>query len=78
MHVDGLQDAGKIRHIGLSEVSVAEIEQESPAFQADVLRFLQSLPGHVLLDDGRLEFKRKYEIEPAPVENLSWMGIVAY
>jgi hypothetical protein len=31
-----------------------------------------------VLEDGRLEFKRKFDIEPAPHENLSWTGIVAY
>jgi protein phosphatase len=38
---------------GLKE-TVEEIERESPTFQADVLRFLQDLPSHVVLDQGRL------------------------
>jgi 6-phosphogluconolactonase len=47
--------------------------------QGDQVRWVPpSLAVFKVLEDGRLEFKRKYEIEPAPHENLSWMGIVAY
>ncbi len=38
---------------GLAE-TVADLERESQAFRDDVLAFFQRLPGHVLLDEGRL------------------------
>jgi diadenosine tetraphosphatase ApaH/serine/threonine PP2A family protein phosphatase len=38
---------------GLAE-TVAEVEREPAPFQDEVLAFLQSLPGHLLLDEGRL------------------------
>ena len=38
---------------GLAE-TVAELRREPEAFRRDVLTFLQQLPGHVVLDGGRL------------------------
>jgi protein phosphatase len=38
---------------GLAE-TVAELERESDDFRRDVLGFLERLPGHLLLDEGRL------------------------
>jgi protein phosphatase len=38
---------------GLAE-TVADLSREPAAFQSDVLSFLQSLPGHLVLDEGRL------------------------
>ncbi len=38
---------------GLAE-TVAELSREPAAFQSEVLSFLQSLPGHLVLDEGRL------------------------
>lgn len=38
---------------GLAE-TVADLERESPAFRDDVLEFFQRLPGHLVLDEGRL------------------------
>jgi 6-phosphogluconolactonase (cycloisomerase 2 family) len=31
-----------------------------------------------VMEDGRLEFKRKYDVELGPKEKLLWMGIVGY
>ena len=40
------------------------------------------VPGNMavfkVLADGRLEFKRKYDVELGPKQKLLWMGIVAY
>ena len=40
------------------------------------------VPGNLsvfrVLDDGRLEFKRKYDVELGPKQKLLWMGIVGY
>jgi protein phosphatase len=36
------------------DVTVAEFRRESPDFRREVLAFLEHLPSHVVLDDGRL------------------------
>ena len=44
----------------------------------DVIWTPASLAVFMVLEDGRLEFKRKYDVELGPKQKLLWMGIVAY
>jgi protein phosphatase len=60
--VPGNHDLQLERHLSTGDAplvygldqTVRELESTSAAFRADVLDFLQSLPGHVVVDDGSL------------------------
>ncbi|MEO8483653.1 MAG: metallophosphoesterase, partial [Acidobacteriota bacterium] len=66
---------------GLAE-TVADLELEPQAFRDDVLAFFQALPGHVILDDGRLVVahtglpERFHGVGGADIRNLAVYGAV--
>lgn len=67
---------------GLAE-TVAALDREPASFRADALRFLQDLPGHVVLDGGRLVVahtglaERHHGVDTPDTRRLAAFGVLS-